>query len=263
MNKLINTILKYRKLNLHEVVNYDKFNDYAITSHSTQIEGSTLTKEETTLLLDEGLTPKGKPLEHSLMVQDHHKALVRIHELSKSKLYFSTELLQEINSIVMKSTGVINRTALGDIDSSKGELRKSSVYVSNRYFPSYDKVPTLLQQMCKMLNVKLKEVSTLEEKIKLSYTAHFNFVSIHPFYDGNGRTSRLIMNLIQEHFKIPLSVVYKEDKLEYHKALEETREKDSLVPIHQFMASQHDLFLMGEIKLHKKQNKTINPGMGM
>ena len=66
-SKLEDVIAEFRELSLHTVVDYDKFNQYAITAHSTQIEGSILTLEETSLLIDEGITPKGKPLDHSLM----------------------------------------------------------------------------------------------------------------------------------------------------------------------------------------------------
>ena len=78
-------------------------------------------------------------------------------------------------------------------------------------------------KLCDTLTDKINTANTIEDKLKLSYSTHFNLVSIHPFYDGNGRTSRLIMNLIQEYFGIPLSVVYKEDKLDYYLALEKTR----------------------------------------
>ena len=69
MEELLALLKNYQDLNLPEVVDYDKFNLYAITHHSTFLEGSTLTEIETQLLLEEGRTPKGKPLAHSLMVK--------------------------------------------------------------------------------------------------------------------------------------------------------------------------------------------------
>jgi Fic family protein len=72
----ISTLLKkYVDLNLNDVQDHEKFNEFSITHHSTTIEGSTLTEVETQLLLEEGITPKGKPLMHSLMVKDHYEAL--------------------------------------------------------------------------------------------------------------------------------------------------------------------------------------------
>ncbi len=67
---------KFKSLNLSANIDFDKFNQYGITHHSTKIEGSTLTEIETLLLLNEGITPAGKHLLHSLMVQDHFKALL-------------------------------------------------------------------------------------------------------------------------------------------------------------------------------------------
>lgn len=80
MDKVDVLLKNYRSLNLESIIDFSKFNEYAITYHSTAIEGSTLTENETRLLLEEGLTPKGKPLLHSLMVTDHYKALLFVLE---------------------------------------------------------------------------------------------------------------------------------------------------------------------------------------
>lgn len=84
--QIIELLNEYQSLNLSQSINYDKFNRYLITHHSTSIEGSTLTEIETHLLLDEGLTPYGKPLEHSLMTTDHADALsFKIEQAKKKK----------------------------------------------------------------------------------------------------------------------------------------------------------------------------------
>src|SRR5690348_15984517 len=97
--KVMEDILKqYRELNLDTVVDFKKFNQYVITHHSTAIEGSTLTETETQLLLDEGITPKGKPLLHSLMVEDHYKALLMVIGEAKKKVPISSTFIQSINA---------------------------------------------------------------------------------------------------------------------------------------------------------------------
>ena len=151
MNKLAQLITKYRSCELSKSIDYDKFNHYAITHHSTSIEGSTLTEIDTQLLLDEGLTPKGKPLVHSLMTQDHYNALVYIVGEAKKKTAISLKFIQYLNGVVMKSTGKIYNTVLGDVDASKGELRKGNVYAENRYFVNYDKVLPLTEKLVKSL----------------------------------------------------------------------------------------------------------------
>ena len=252
-SQLEDVIAKFRELNLHTIVDYDKFNHYAITAHSTQIEGSTLTLEETSLLIDEGITPKGKPLDHSLMATDHHKALQLAIRYGKEQKRLSTSLICSLNAAAMKSTGQVYNTPLGTIDASKGELRKGSVFVQKRYFPSYQKVPTLLEKLCRDINEKLESELTLRQQVDLSYSAHFNLVSIHPHYDGNGRTARLLMNMIQSYYGLPLSIVDKTDKLAYYDALEESRDEESLVPFKEFMDTQYINFLTSEIDRYHKQ----------
>lgn len=80
---VIELLKQYQALNLSQNVDYDKFSRYSMTHHSTSLEGSTLTEIETNLLLDEGLTPKGKPILHSLMTLDHQNALLFIIEKAK------------------------------------------------------------------------------------------------------------------------------------------------------------------------------------
>ena len=263
MDAVESHISEYRSLSLNEVVDYDKFNHFAITAHSTQIEGSTLTVEETGLLIDEGITPKGKPLEHSMMVKDHHEALQLALHMGQKKESLSTSSICRINAQVMKHTGVIYNTALGTVDSGKGELRKGSVRVQARYFPSYDKVPTLLKAMTLEVNKRLSSDLSLREQIDLSYSVHFNLVSIHPHYDGNGRTSRLLMNQLQHRFNLPLAVVHKEDKQEYFESLEASRNEGKIEAFKRFMDSQYIKHLSSEMNLYKAHQKKHDKGLGL
>lgn len=251
---LLETIQEYKNIGISDIVDYEKFNNYTITAHSTQIEGSTLTLDDATLLLNEGLTPKGKPFIHSQMVTDHHEALLFIKEQAVKKRKISPQFIQEINAHVMHSTGTSYNTALGSIDSRKGEYRKGSVYAGQRYFVNYQKVPFLVEKLCTTINKQLDRNLTDDDKINLSFYAHFELVSIHPFYDGNGRTSRLMMNYLQELFGLPMSVVFKEDKLEYIQSLEKTREENNIQYFYDFMRSQYHKFLKQEIDRYNSQN---------
>ena len=115
---------QYQSLNLASNLDYDKFSHYAITHHSTQIEGSTLTETETQLLLEAQLTPGGKPLVHSLMVQDHFNALQFVLRAAAQKERISETFIKQINAAVLKQTGALYRTVFGDIDSSKTSKSK-------------------------------------------------------------------------------------------------------------------------------------------
>lgn len=98
---------------------------------------------------------------------------------------------------------------LGEIDASQGMFRKGNVSAGGSYFVNYDKVEPYTLSLTKKLQASIEQELTVEEKLQLSFSTHFDLVSIHPFYDGNGRTSRLLMNFIQQYFHLPLAIVYK------------------------------------------------------
>ena len=238
---------RYRKYELSKVIGYDKFNRYAITHHSTRIEGSTLTETETQVLLDENLTPKGKPLEHSLMVKDHYQALLFVLQQVEAKAELSASFIRQINARVMKSTGNIYNTVLGTVDASQGEFRKGNVAAGETYFVNYDKVEPLTQKLAAELRRSLAGSTTVSAQLELSFATHFNLVTIHPFYDGNGRTSRLLMNFIQAWYSLPLAIVFSEDRADYFEALQKTRKQDNINVFYQFMYTQYEKYLSNEI----------------
>ena len=245
---IISLVENFQSLNLSTAIDFDKFNQYTITHHSTTIDGSTLTENETRLLLDEGITPAGKPLLHSLMVQDHFNALLFIIETAKEKKVISEELIKSINARVMKQTGSVYQTVFGELDAGKGVYRKGNVSAGNSYFVSFDKVEPLVKKLCSTINEKIKMAITISEKLDLCFDAHFNLVTIHPFYDGNGRASRLLMNYLQLCFKLPMSIVFKEDKALYFDALQQTRKSENIQLFRNFMYVQYEKYLVQEIE---------------
>lgn len=261
-NSVEKLLAEYEKLKLSEVIDYEKFNGHAIVHHSSSIEGSTLNEVETRLLLDEGLTPKGKPLEHSLMTRDHYTALKFILSEAEQKRKISPEFIQQINAQVMGFTGNVYNTIFGTVDASKGEFRKGNVSAGGSYFPNYSKVEALVTELSSKINALLSKNLHSKDKLKileLSFMAHFNLVSIHPFYDGNGRTSRLLMNYIQRVGNLALAIVFKEDKADYFIALEQTRKEKDFEIFNQFMYSQYEKYLKEEIRKYKQmeqENKT-------
>jgi len=235
------------------IVDFDKYTCYAITHHSTVIEGSTLTESEVINLLEYGKTATNKPFEHHQMVFDHYKALLFIINHAKKKNKIDLDFIKKTASILMKNTGSIVNTVLGTYDISTGDLRLSSVRAGSRSFPEYKKVPTLLNNLIKEVNIGLENSKTFKEKLELAFKFHFDFVSIHPFGDGNGRTSRLMMNFVQAYFKLPLSPVFKENRLKYINTLERTREKNDITEFYKFMFYQYEKFLKNELKNLKKK----------
>lgn len=222
-----------------KALNANQFSLYSITHHSTKIEGSTLTAEETNVLLEKGLSIGGKPIEHQNMVLDHDEALTFVLKQAAAKRALSIAFLQEIAAALMRRTGKVVNSVLGTTDEKKGEFRKVPVTAGGHYFVDAQKIPSLTASLVEKVQHELLAVRTMKEILTLSFTAHFDLVSIHPFTDGNGRTSRLLMNYIQAYHELPLTLVDANDRAAYIDALNRSRTLASKEPIVQFLAAQH------------------------
>jgi len=234
-----------------KAIDYEKFSMISIVYNSTKIEGCSLSETDTRVLLENNITAKGKPLTDHLMVKDHYNGFLFIKDEAQKKTKISLEFLKEVGAKVMISTGGIINTALGTFDTSKGDIRLSQVYVDKKYFPDYSKVPALVEDLIKTVNSKIDNVKG-DDIVKLSADIHFNFVNIHPFGDGNGRTARLLMNYIQMYHNEPLIKVFTEDRAEYIDALNEAEEKNNSEIFRAFICKQQIKFFEAEIEKYKK-----------
>ncbi len=245
---------EYLKLDLQNVIDYEKFCMISIVWHSTKIEGCSLTETDTKILIENDITAAGKPLKDHLMIKDHYAAFEFIVKQAKQKRKITADFIKEIAALVMKNTGSFTNTVLGSFDTSKGDLRLAQVYVDKKYFPDFKKVPLLLEQLCISVNEKIDFVQN-EEILKLAADIHYNFVNIHPFGDGNGRTARLLMNYIQLYHSEPLIKIFTDDRAEYIDSLNETEQKEDLEVFRQFIAKQEIKFLKAEIEKYKNISK--------
>ena len=245
IDKLEKLITDYQQAT-RGLVDMKKFTYYAITYHSTAIEGSTLTEGQVYNLLDQDIPARNKPFSEQQMVIDHHKALLHTLYVAKDKQPLSEKFIQEIGGMVVRNTGGIYNTALGAFDSSCGDYRLVNVHAGSRYFPDYKKVPTLMKWFVKDLNDRYSEAKTFQEKCELAFYAHYHFVSIHPFADGNGRTSRLIMNYLLSCYDLPIFYVYRSSRISYIQALEVSRKTESLSPFYTFMFGQYKKFISNQ-----------------
>jgi Fic family protein len=242
---------QYIDQRIMDSIDYEKFCMISIVYNSSKIEGCSLTETDTKVLLEYNITAHGKPLTDHLMVKDHFNAFVKIKQDALNKRKLSIEFIQEINSLVMKSTGAMTNTISGNFDTSKGDLRLEQVYVDKKYFPDFKKVPTLLDALVKNVNDRIDKV-TGEDIIRLSADIHYNFVNIHPFGDGNGRTTRLLMNYIQLYHNEPLIKIFTEDRAEYIDSLNETEEKEDLNIFRDFICLQQIKFYELELTKFRK-----------
>lgn len=256
-NEIESLVKEYNDLKLSDLIDYRKFYLYSIISHSTAIEGSTLTEAETQILLDEGLTAKGKPLIDHLMNQDLRNAYDFAFDAAMQETPITPDFLKDLSSLVMKSTGCIYNGISGQWDSSKGDFRLHGVTAGfgGKSYINFKKVPELVHQICAELNIRLPEVHTLQEIYTLSFDAHLNLATIHPWGDGNGRMARLLLNYIQfYHQQIP-SKIYREDKAEYVLSLRTSQDSDSPEAFRRFMQIQTIKMLKEEISNFKLAQK--------
>lgn len=249
------TLNHYHELGIDKQIDYDKFYLYSIITHSTAIEGSTVTEVENQLLFDEGITAKGRTLVEVMMNLDLKVAYEQAMQMATRHEDLSVETLCRLSAIVMKNTGSVYHTALGDFSSANGDLRLLNVTagIGGRSYLNYQKVPTALEQFCQTLNERRKQVKTWWEAYQLSFDAHYELVTIHPWADGNGRMSRLIMNYIQFEFRIVPMRVLKEQKLDYIAALNQTRDKEDLSIFRDVMTDLHTANLRQEITAFEKE----------
>lgn len=248
---------EYLKLKLDDHINYSTFSMISIVWNSTKIEGCSLDENDTRLLLEKNITARGKPLADHIMVKDHYEAFLFIREQARQRRIISIPFLIEVAARVMKNTGGIVKTISGEFDTSKGELRRTQVYVDQKYFPDFKKVFSLLEKLCLKVNEKLNDVQGTEV-LKLAADIHYNLVNIHPWGDGNGRVSRLMMNYIQFCHNEPPVKIFSEDRADYIRALNETEEKNDPEIFREFIASQQLKFFKAELEKYKKKDSEFN-----
>ena len=248
------TLNHYHELGIDKQIDYDKFYLYSIITHSTAIEGSTVTEVENQLLFDEGITAKGRTLVEVMMNLDLKAAYEQAMQMAIHHADLSVETLCRLSAIVMKNTGSVYHTALGDFSSTNGDLRLLNVTagIGGRSYLSYQKVPAALEQFCQTLNERRKQVKTWWEAYQLSFDAHYELVTIHPWADGNGRTSRLLMNLLQMEFGVLPTKVLKQDKATYIQALIDAREQENITLFIHCMHHLHCEHLQQDISTYER-----------
>lgn len=256
---LIETVNEYLSLGINQQLDYDKFYLYSIITHSTAIEGSTVTEIENQLLFDEGISAN-KPMAEQLMNLDLKAAYEQSFVYAKAHTDFSIELLCKLASLVMKNTGSTYKNIAGDFSSAKGDLRFLNVSAGRggKSYLAWQKVPDRLQKFCNWLNAERKAVdkNDIHKLYELSFEAHYHIVSIHPWADGNGRMSRLVMNMIQYEAGCIPSIVKKEKRAEYIQSLAQSQEKDDSKDFIDFMMNHHVDNLQKQIDEYKASMET-------
>lgn len=200
---------QYRPLPPELVKNLDDWFRVELTYTSNAIEGNTLTRQETALVVEKGLTVDGKTLREHLEAVNHAGALDFVGMLaSKRREEFGEQDVLAIHQMILQSIDNLNA----------GRYRTVSVRIagSTVIMPNWAKVPDLMEQFYAWLHQHSDQ-----HPVWLAADAHFRFVSIHPFVDGNGRTARLLMNLLLMQDGYPPALIRKEDRRRYIASIEQ------------------------------------------
>ena len=188
----------------------ERATDLELTYTSNAIEGNTLTQIETNLVIEHGITIGGKTLKDHLEAVDHHDALRYVRELAQADASLAEIEIRNLHALVMQRSDpeIAGRYATAS--------RYVNTDVGRRRFPSPTEVPALMGHLASWL----KTASTTPET---AFAAHHRLVDIHPFNDGNGRTARLLMNLLLIRGGYPAVSVRPEDRLAYLRALQDAQ----------------------------------------
>ena len=170
-------------------------------------------------------------------------------------------MLKTLSALVMKNTGSQYNTPHGSFDASKGDLRLLGITAGTggQSYMNFQKVPGKLTEFCQLTNERrhqLMDTENMIDKYLLSFDAHCQLVTIHPWADGNGRMSRLVMNHLQYEFGLVPVKIVKEDKAEYIQALVEAGKQNSFEPFREFMMDEHIRNLNKEMEEYKKSQSS-------
>ncbi|MFH1863691.1 MAG: Fic family protein [bacterium] len=201
--------------------NLEEWLKVELTYSSNAIEGNTLTRMETAEVIERGISAvlKGKPLRDQLEAISHAKAVEFVRDLAKQKKghQFISEACKVKNFITEKDITAIYKIILTGInDEWAGRYRESEVFIkgSSVEFPLPYKVLYHMKEFIQWL-----ETQQGGHPVRVAADAHFKLVSIHPFVDGNGRTARLLMNLVLIINGYPMAIIRNEDRIRYLEAV--------------------------------------------
>lgn len=179
-----------------------------LTYTSNAIEGNTLSRQETALVIEKNITVEGKTIEEHLEAKNHGEALDFIKSFIQKKRKVITEQnILDIHKIILQKID----------DKNAGKYRSVAVRIAGSLavMPNPLKVPELMTEFMAWLRGE-----NSDHPVKISADAHFKIVSIHPFTDGNGRTARILMNILLEQEGYPTAIIRKEDRKDYINSLE-------------------------------------------
>ena len=177
------------------------------TYNSNSIEGNTMSLRETQMVLQEGITVKGKSLREHFETHNHDKAIDYLYSVINEEYTLRSIDILSLHGLVLRSIE----------EDFAGRIRNGGVRITGANFtpPNANKVPDLLDELIDFINTNPLNLNDIE----LATIFHHKLVWIHPFFDGNGRTVRLSMNLLLMRCGFPPAIILKNDRKKYYEAL--------------------------------------------
>lgn len=198
----------------------DRWLDVELTYTSNALEGNTLTRNETAIILEKGITVSGKPLREHLEATGHRDALVYVRELAGKSGPLREIDVRNIHRLVLQK---VDPDEAGRYSNHQRLIAGSSLLL-----PSPAEIPARMGDFGR----QLEHAGSTPEA---AFDAHEQLVTIHPFSDGNGRTARLLMNLLLLKGGYPPAVIRPEDRPAYHTSLEAVQLHGDRASYHRFM----------------------------
>jgi Fic family protein len=201
---------RLRPLSPHALDNLDHARDLELTYTSNAIEGNTLTQIETSLVIEQGITIGGKKLKDHLEAIDHYEAIHFVREIARRDSGLTESDVRSLHALVLKRSDPEIAGAYADT------TRFVNTDRGRHAFPPPAEVPALTGDFSAWLAAAPATPET-------AFAAHKRLVDIHPFNDGNGRTARLLMNLVLIRGGYPPVSIRPEDRLAYLGTLQDAQ----------------------------------------
>ncbi|MGL5833190.1 MAG: Fic family protein [Waterburya sp.] len=208
IDKLKGWLDSFRPLSPMIVEELKKLYDVQFTYNSNAIEGNTLTQSETELVLSKGITIGGKTLIEHLEVIGHKDAIDYVETLSQQTQAIGEWEIKQIHNLILRKIA----------PEEAGRYRQLDVKAAgtNYLYPAHYLISQLMSEFIDWLNSKAAQNL---HSIEYATNAHYRFVSIHPFRDGNGRTTRLLMNLLLLRAGYPIVIISNQERNDYINAI--------------------------------------------
>ncbi len=216
------------------------------TYNSNAIEGNTLTLRETQYILETGLTIGGKSLREHLEVTNHRTALSYVQSLVEKREGLTPFHVRQIHHLVLEKID----------DENAGQYRKVSVRIAGTDYrpPEAWEIPALMEDWQQWLQNNLEKLSPIE----IAARTHHKLVAIHPFIDGNGRTARLVMNLLLMQNDYPPAVIMAINRRQYYSVLAQA-DRGKFAPLVNFVGRAVERSLNLYLEAGKAQTEALAP----